>query len=86
MVSTEDKKVMSLSLTFEESPYELNPWMPLEKIEDNGDQLIKDSNLEGKLYFAGETATKVDDRSINNRDLVVIVSIGNTLILIMLFS
>ena len=41
-------------------------------------------DLEGELYFAGETATKVDYWLINDRDLVVIASLETALILIML--
>ena len=46
---------------------------------------MKDSDLQGKLYFAGETASKVDDRSVNNRDLIVIVLLETLLILVLLF-
>jgi RND superfamily putative drug exporter len=81
---TDDNKVMSLRLTFEESPYSIESMGALETIKDNANQLIKDLDLEGELYFAGETATQVDDRSINNRDLVVIASLETALILIML--
>jgi putative drug exporter of the RND superfamily len=81
---TDDNKVMSLRLTFEDSPYSIESMDALETIKDDADQLIEELNLEGELYFAGETATQVDDRSINNRDLVVIVSLETALILIML--
>lgn len=81
---TDDNKVMSLRLTFEDSPYSIESIDALETIKDDADQSIKELNLEGELYFAGETATQVDDRSINNRDLVVIVSLETVLILIML--
>ena len=81
---TDDNKVMSLRLTFENSPYSIESMDALETIKDDADQLIEELNLEGELYFAGETATQVDDRSINNRDLVVIVSLETALILIML--
>ena len=81
---TDDNKVMSLRLTFEDSPYSIESMDALETIKDDADQLIKELDLEGELYFAGETATKVDDRSINDRDLVVIASLETALILIML--
>lgn len=52
----------------------------LEKMGDNADELLKESGLDGELYFAGETAKKVDDRATINRDLVVIVAIESLLI------
>lgn len=40
--------------------------------------------MEGELYFAGETASSVDDRLLNNRDLLVIVLLETILIFAML--
>ena len=40
--------------------------------------------LEGDLYFAGETASQVDDRSVNSRDLILIVILETILIFILL--
>ncbi|WP_342429460.1 MMPL family transporter [Neobacillus sp. FSL H8-0543] len=82
--STEDKKVIQMSLTFEESPYAVETMDALEKMVDGVDKILADSNLEGELYFAGETAKKVDDRATNNRDLVVIVLLESILIFAML--
>ncbi|SDN24918.1 MMPL family transporter [Bacillus sp. OK048] len=82
--TTSDQKVVQYSLTFKESPYAVETMDALEKIRDNSDKLVADSNLDGELYFAGETAKKVDDRAANNRDLVVIVLLESLLIFIML--
>jgi RND superfamily putative drug exporter len=82
--STDDKKVIKYSLTFEENPYSTETMDALVTMIDESDRLLAESHLEGKLYFAGETATKVDDRSVNNRDLVVIVLLETILIFIML--
>lgn len=81
---TEDQKVVSFSLTFEESPYSEESMDALETIREKSGKLLADNNLEGNLYFAGETAKKVDDRSVNNRDLIVIVLLETILILGML--
>lgn len=82
--STGDQKVIKYSLTFEESPYAKETMDALEEMIADADQLVADSDLEGELYFAGETATQVDDRSVNNRDLIVIVLLETILIFIML--
>ncbi len=82
--TTSDQKVVQYSLTFKESPYAVETMDALEKMRDNADKLVADSNLDGELYFAGETAKKVDDRAANNRDLVVIVLLESLLIFVML--
>jgi putative drug exporter of the RND superfamily len=82
--STTDKTVIQYSLTFKESPYAAETMDALEKMRDNADKLVEDSNLDGELYFAGETAKKVDDRAINDRDLIVIVLLESLLIFVML--
>lgn len=82
--STEDEKVIAYSMIFKFSPYEAEAMDALEKIRGESDQIVKDSGLDGNLYFAGETAVSVDDRSINNRDLIVIVVLETILIFSML--
>ncbi|WP_102028823.1 MMPL family transporter [Salirhabdus sp. Marseille-P4669] len=73
------------SVTFEESPYAIETMDALEGMMEDADKLVAESSLEGKLYFAGETATQIDDRSVNNRDLIVVVVLETILILAMLF-
>ncbi len=75
-----NEKAVQYSLTFTESPYAAETMDALEKMRDNSAELLKDSNLEGDLFFAGETAKKIDDRATNNRDLIVIVAIESLLI------
>lgn len=81
---TEDHKVIKYSMTFEENPYAVKTLDALEKIQDNAQELVAKSNVNGELYFAGETAAKMDDRSINKRDLVYIVLLETILIFGML--
>ena len=83
---TDDEKVINLSLTFEESPYAVETMDALEKMRDDASTILANNDLEGELHFAGETATKVDDRSVNNRDLVVIVILETILIFILLIA
>ena len=51
---------------------------------DKADELVIQSDLEGELYFAGATAESVDDRYVNNRNLIVIVIVETLLIFTML--
>ena len=81
---TEDKKVISYSMTFDMSPYSNEAMDALEEIINGSGQIAEISNINGELYFAGETATAIDDRSVNNRDLAVIITIETLLIFVML--
>jgi len=76
----EEDNVINYSLTFEDSPYAVKTMDALEEIRDNEQKIIADSKLEGNLHFAGETASRVDERSVNNRDLIVIVLFESILI------
>lgn len=79
-----DEKVLQLSMTFKESPYAVETMDALEKMRDKENQLLADSDIDGEIHFAGETATKVDDRAANNRDLIVIVLLESLLIFVLL--
>ncbi|WP_087974395.1 MMPL family transporter [Oceanobacillus rekensis] len=81
---TEDEKTISLSMAFETNPYDAVTMDALEKIQNEADSILADINLNGELYFAGETATSIDDRSYNNRDTILIVILETILIFIML--
>ncbi|HWL12630.1 MAG TPA: MMPL family transporter [Ureibacillus sp.] len=81
---TDDQKVINYSLIFEGNPYAADTMDAMEKIMDNSEEILAQSNADGKLYFAGETASKVDDRSINNRDILLIVVLETILIFVML--
>lgn len=81
---TDDQKVINYSLTFEGNPYDTKTMDALEKIMDNSKEIMADSNVTGQLYFAGETASKVDDRDINDRDVVLIVVLETVLIFVLL--
>ncbi|GEL76742.1 MMPL family transporter [Tenuibacillus multivorans] len=80
----EDGRVINYSLAFSENPYDTETIDELEAIIQNSDDVLANNQIEGELYFAGETATKVDDRNANNRDVVVIVTLETILIFIML--
>lgn len=81
---TEDQKVINFSLTFKGNPYATTTIDAMEKIIDDAKRITADSGVDGKLFFAGETPTKVDDRSVNNRDVIVIVILETILIFGML--
>ncbi|GIN63182.1 membrane protein [Robertmurraya siralis] len=81
---TDDKTAVHYNLTFEGNPYAIKTMNTLEKMIEKSNEFISDSQLTGKLYFAGETAAKVDDRKINDRDVILIVLLETILIFVML--
>jgi putative drug exporter of the RND superfamily len=82
--TTDGQKVVQFTLTFTEGPYDRQTMDALEEIRDRSQQIVKETGLDGTLYFAGETANRVDDRATNNRDLIVIVLLESILIFVML--
>lgn len=80
----QEGKVISLSLILDENPYSIEAIDTVENMINGADKIVRDSGVEGTLYFAGETATQVDDRNVNNRDVVVIVLLETILIFVLL--
>ncbi|MEI3614069.1 MMPL family transporter [Pseudogracilibacillus sp. SO30301A] len=81
---TDDEHVIQYDLTFEEDPYDVATIDALENIMADANELVAAAGVKGEFYFAGETAASVDNRNVNNRDLVVIVIIETILIFSML--
>lgn len=80
----EDGEVISFTLTYSENPYETESIDALEQTIYESDDIISTVGVEGDLYFSGETARVVDDRQVNNRDVIVIVILETILIFGML--
>lgn len=81
---SEDGLAAQFQLTFKENPYSSESMDALERMIEDAESIVSDSNVQGDIYFAGETASQVDDRSINNRDLIVIVLLETLLIFVLL--
>ncbi len=81
---SDNQRAVSYNVTFDESPYAIETMDALEAMRNDAQKLLQKSELSGNLYFAGETAEAVDDRSTNNRDLIVIVILETILIFSML--
>ena len=81
---SEDGLAAQFQLTFEDSPYSTESMDALEKMMEDEASIVKASDAKGDLYFAGETASQVDDRSVNSRDLILIVVLETILIFILL--
>lgn len=82
--STKDGKAHELSLSFTGSPYESPAMDALAQLRKRAENIATNAEAKGTLYFAGETAEKLDDRLLNSRDLKVIVLLETLLIFVML--
>lgn len=82
--TADENRVLNLSLTFKEGPYDVKTLDAMEQLINKSDTILTDADIDGELYFAGETAAKVDDRSTNNRDVILIVILETILIFGML--
>ncbi|WP_000549730.1 MMPL family transporter [Bacillus cereus] len=81
---SDNKRVVSYNLTFDVNPYSNEAMDALEHIINQSGSIMDEAKIEGNLYFTGETATSVDDRTVNNRDLKVIITLETLLIFFML--
>jgi putative drug exporter of the RND superfamily len=82
--TADNDRVLSYTLTFNEGPYDVKTMDALEKMVNRTEKIVSSANLEGDLYFAGETASKIDDRASNNKDVILIVVLETLLIFVML--
>ncbi|OES45106.1 MMPL family transporter [Domibacillus iocasae] len=73
-----------LTIAFETSPYDETSLDILADLRSNESDILKAAGAAGELYFAGETAEKLDDRELNERDLTLIVVIEIVLLFVML--
>jgi putative drug exporter of the RND superfamily len=82
--TADNDRVLSYTLTFKEGPYDVKTIDALENMINRSEEIVDSANVSGDIYFAGETANKVDDRATNNKDVIVIVLLETLLIFVML--
>jgi len=82
--SANDQTVVQFSITYQENPYSTETMNALEALINDADRLLAASGIDGTLYFAGETANRIDDRAVNNRDILLIALLETLLILALL--
>ncbi|GIQ66369.1 membrane protein [Paenibacillus cisolokensis] len=80
-----DRTAAELSLSFDISPYSAEAVERLSAMREEADRYIRDAGLSGQLYFAGTTASLLDERNINRSDIAKIVVLETVLILLLLY-
>lgn len=81
---TEDASAAKYTMSLDLNPYSVEAIDFIDELRANGDLLLADASLSGDLHFSGVTPKLVDERTANNRDIVVIVILETVLILALL--
>ena len=82
---SEDDTKLKLSMAFDVSPYSPEAIDKLEEMREKSADYLAEAGIDGELYFAGTTAKLVDERNVNNSDIIKIVILETILILVLLF-
>ncbi|MBO9131467.1 MMPL family transporter [Bacillus sp. 165] len=78
---TEDKKAVKLSVTLSMNPYSKEAIDFMEELRESTPEMLRDLSIDGEAYYGGVTAKLVDERAVNNKDIVTIVILETVLIL-----
>lgn len=81
----DNSQAIKYSMSFDISPYSVEAVERLGLIREEASEILADIGLSGELYFAGITAGLVDERQVNNADIVKIVILETLLILVLLY-
>ncbi len=83
---TEDSKAIKLSVVLAMDPYSAESMDVIDDLREDTPKLLKDLSITGEAYYSGVTAKLVDERDVNNRDIVTIMVLETILILVLLFA
>ena len=83
---TEDHKAVKLSVAFSMNPYSKDAIDFMENLRESTPDMLQDLSIDGEAYYGGVTAKLVDERDVNNKDIVTIVILETVLILGLLFA
>ncbi|GAF64637.1 putative export protein [Bacillus sp. TS-2] len=81
---SDDEKSIKLSMALQINPYSIEAIEFINQIRDQAEAQLHSLSINGQQYFAGTTAQLADERSVNNRDIVLIVVLETLLILALL--
>ncbi|WP_342488725.1 MMPL family transporter [Cytobacillus sp. FSL W7-1323] len=81
----DDTSAIKLNVALSISPYSTEAIDFIQELQDQTPEILKDLSVDGEAYISGVTAKLVDERAINNNDLIKIVILETLLILALLF-
>lgn len=78
---TEDNTAVKYSVALSMNPYSKDAIDFMEDLVGSTPEMLSELSVDGEAYYAGVTAKLVDERNVNNRDIVTIVILETVLIL-----
>ena len=82
---TEDGQAVKYTMSLSLNPYSTEAIAFMEQLEAESAQLLANANINGEVYYSGETAKLLDERNTNNGDIIKIVIFEVLMIVILLF-
>lgn len=83
---SEDSKAVKLSTALSLNPYSTEAIDFVEQLQGESTSILSELQLQGDVYYGGVTAKLVDERDINNSDIIKIVILESILILVLLIA
>lgn len=83
---TEDTTAAKFSVALTMNPYSTEAIDFVEELRSQSEAILNELSLQGGVYFGGVTAKLVDERTINNSDIVRVVILETILILVLLIA
>lgn len=84
VAKNESGKAAKLSIALTKNPYSSEAIDFVEQLRKDTSNLMKEVDIEANVYYSGVTAKLVDERDVNNGDIVKIVAFETVLILVLL--
>lgn len=82
---SDDGQALKYSIALDMNPYSIEAIDFMKELRDDSDKLLEAVSLDGEAHFAGVTPKLVDERDVNNSDIVKIIILETVLILALLF-
>lgn len=82
---TDDEQAAKITVSLTMNPYSSEAIDFIEELRGESNELQEDANLDADISYTGTTAKLVDEREVNSRDIIKIVSLETLLILVLLF-
>lgn len=83
---TENSLAAKFSVALSINPYSTEAIDFIEELRDKSEVILDELSLPGEVYYGGVTAKLVDEREVNNQDIVKVVILETILILILLIA
>ncbi|MGM9945057.1 MAG: MMPL family transporter [Lysinibacillus sp.] len=82
--TTEDETAVKYTVSLALNPYSIEAIDFMEGLRNETDAIVKDLDLSADVYYSGITMKLVDERDVNNGDIIKIVILETLLILVLL--